>query len=95
MLADLIAQGIEHKGFSLIEAITACPISFGRQNKMGGPADMIKWQRDHALPLAAFEKLSEEQKAGKFPIGVLYKAEGVKEYTEAYDELIAAAQGGK
>ena len=56
---------------------------------------MIKWQRDHALPLAAFEKLSEEQKAGKFPIGVLYKAEGVKEYTEAYDELIAAAQGGK
>lgn len=95
MLADLIAQGIEHKGFSLIEAVTACPISFGRQNKMGGPADMIKWQRDHALPLAAFEKLSEEQKVDKFPIGVLYKAEGVKEYTEAYDELIAAAQGGK
>lgn len=95
MLADLIAKGIEHKGFSLIEAVTACPISFGRQNKMGGPADMMKWQRDHALPLAAFDKLSEEQKAGKFPIGVLYQAEGVKEYTEAYDELIAAAQGGK
>ncbi|NCD08835.1 MAG: 2-oxoacid:ferredoxin oxidoreductase subunit beta [Negativicutes bacterium] len=95
MLADLIAKGIEHKGFSLIEAVTACPISFGRQNKMGGPADMMKWQRDHALPLAAFDKLNEEQKAGKFPIGVLYQAEGVKEYTEAYDELIAAAQGGK
>jgi len=95
LLADLIAQGIAHKGFSLIEAITACPISFGRQNKLGGPGDMIKWQRDHGLQLAAYEKLGEEQRAGKFPIGVLYKAEGVKEYTEAYDELIAAAQGGK
>ncbi|MEG0798218.1 MAG: 2-oxoacid:ferredoxin oxidoreductase subunit beta [Acidaminococcaceae bacterium] len=95
MLADLIAKGIEHKGFSLIEAITACPISFGRQNKMGGPADMMKWQRDHAVPLVAYEKMTAEQKVGKFPIGVLYQAEGVKEYTEAYDELIAVAQGGK
>ena len=56
ILADLIAKGIEHKGFSLIEAVTACPISYGRQNKMGGPADMMKWQRDHAVPLAAWDK---------------------------------------
>ena len=66
-VADLIAKGIEHKGFSLIEAVTACPISYGRQNKMGGPADMMKWQRDHAVPLAAWDKMTEEQKAGKIP----------------------------
>lgn len=95
ILADLIAKGIEHKGFSLIEAVTACPISYGRQNKMGGPADMMKWQRDHAVPLAAWDKMTEEQKAGKFPIGVLYQVEGRQEYTAAYDELIARAQGGK
>lgn len=95
MLTDLIAKGIEHKGFSLIEAVSACPISFGRQNKMGGPADMMKWQRDHGIPLVAYEKLSDEAKADKFPIGVLYEIKGVKEYTEAYDELIALAQGGK
>ena len=94
-VADLIAKGIEHKGFSLIEAVTACPISYGRQNKMGGPADMMKWQRDHAVPLAAWDKMTEEQKAGKFPIGVLYQVEGRQEYTAAYDELIARAQGGK
>ena len=95
ILTDLIAKGIEHKGFSLIEAVTACPISYGRQNKMGGPADMMKWQRDHAVPLAAWDKMTEEQKAGKFPIGVLYQVEGRQEYTAAYDELIARAQGGK
>ncbi|MBR5582784.1 MAG: 2-oxoacid:ferredoxin oxidoreductase subunit beta [Phascolarctobacterium sp.] len=94
ILTDLIAKGMEHKGFSLIEAVSGCPISFGRQNKIGGPAEMMKWQRDHAVMLAAWNKLSDEQKVGKFPIGVLHEDNSRKEYTEAYDELIARAQGG-
>ena len=94
-LSDMIAKGIAHKGFSFIEAITACPISFGRQNKLGGPADMMKWQRDHAVMLAAWDKLPEEKRADKFPIGLLYEDTTKKEYTEAYVDLIAFAQGGK
>ncbi len=94
LLVDLIAKGIQHKGFSIIEAVSACPISFGRQNKMGGPADMMKWQRDHAVMLPAWNKLTDEQRQGKFPIGLLYEVTDRKEYTEAYDELIARAQGG-
>ena len=44
--------------------------------------------------------MDEAQKAaaiadGKFPIGVLYETNEVQEYTEAYDELIKRAQGGK
>ena len=53
---------------------------------------MMMWQRDHAVPVAAWDKLPEEKREGKFPIGVLYQVEGRKEY---YDELIAMAQGGK
>ncbi len=94
MLVDLIVKGIQHKGFSLIEAVSACPISFGRQNKMGGPADMMKWQRDHAVMLPAWEKMSAEQRQGKFPVGLLYEDNSRIEYTEAYDQLIARAQGG-
>lgn len=94
ILIDLIAKGIQHKGFSIIEAVSACPISFGRQNKLGGPADMMKWQRDHAVMLPAWNKMTDEQRQGKFPIGLLYEVTDRKEYTEAYDELIARAQGG-
>lgn len=94
VLIDLIAKGIQHKGFSIIEAVSACPISFGRQNKLGGPADMMKWQRDHAVMLPAWNKMTDEQRQGKFPIGLLYEVTDHKEYTEAYDELIARAQGG-
>lgn len=95
MTTDLIAKGIAHKGFSLIEVVSACPTSYGRQNKMGGPADMMKWQRDHGVPMAAYEKLSAEDKLIKFPIGLLYEVLDAQEYTEAYDALIAAAKGGK
>lgn len=94
VLIDLIAKGIQHKGFSIIEAVSACPISFGRQNKLGGPADMMKWQRDHAVMLPAWNKMTDEQRQDKFPIGLLYEVTDRKEYTEAYDELIARAQGG-
>lgn len=93
LLVDVIAQGIQHEGFSIIEAVTACPISFGRQNKMGGPADMVKWQKDHGVMLAAFEKLTDEQKEGKFPIGVLYKTQA-PEYNAEYDKVIARVQKG-
>ncbi len=95
VLVDVIAKGIAHKGFSIIEAVSACPISFGRQNKMGGPAKMLEWQRDHGVMISAWNKLPDEKKVGKFPIGVLYENNDVQEYTEAYDELIKRAQEGK
>ncbi|WP_093797624.1 2-oxoacid:ferredoxin oxidoreductase subunit beta [Sporomusa acidovorans] len=93
LLTDVIAQGIEHVGFSVIEAITACPISFGRQNKKGSAPNMMKWQKDHGVMLAAYEKLTAEEQTDKFPIGVLYKAQA-PEYTAEYDKVIAKAQKG-
>ena len=72
-LSGLIAQAIEHKGIAVVEAVTACPISFGRQNKAGSPAAMLRWQRDHAVPAAAAGKMTEEQLEGKFLVGVLYQ----------------------
>jgi 2-oxoglutarate ferredoxin oxidoreductase subunit beta len=92
LLAELIAKGISHKGFALVEAITACPVSFGRQNKMGTPANMIKWQRDNAVMVEAMAKMKPEQIAGKFPIGVLYQEEG-PEYVTEYRKVIQRAMG--
>lgn len=93
LLTDVIMQGIEHTGFSVIEAISACPISFGRQNKKGSAPNMMKLQKDHGVMLAAYEKLTEEEKPDKFPIGVLYKAQA-PEYTAEYDKVVAKAQKG-
>lgn len=94
-LSDVIAQAISHDGFALVEAITACPIGYGRQNKSGDGANMMKWQRDHAVTATAAAKLTTEEMADKFIIGVLHNSEA-PEYTKQYDELIIASQkGGK
>jgi len=91
-LTDSIAKGIQNKGFSVIDAITQCPISFGRKNKMGGPAQMMQWQKDHAVFIQAAAKMKPEDLAGKFVICELHKS-AAPEYTAEYDKMIARVQG--
>ena len=86
-LTDLIVNAIQNKGFSVVDAITQCPISYGRKNKMGSAANMMKWQRDHAVQSKAVAKMTPETLSGKFVIGELYH--GVApEYAAEYDKLI-------
>lgn len=93
MLVDVIAQAISHDGFAVVDAITQCPISYGRQNKLGDAAGMMTWQRDNAVTVEAAKKMPPEQTAGKFLIGVLHRSEA-PEYTKEYDKIVAAAQKG-
>lgn len=92
LLRELIEKAMLHDGFSVVEAITACPISFGRQNKQGSPANMLRWQRDHAIPLEALAKLPAEKSAGKFAIGVLHQQKK-PEYVAEYQQLLQQTMG--
>lgn len=83
-MEKLIKQAIEHKGFSVVEIIAGCPTGYGRKNKLASPAGMIEWQKEHSVNKAQWDKLSDEDKAGKFPIGVLHQEEK-PEFIEAYD----------
>lgn len=91
LLTDLIVKGIENKGFSVIDGIAQCPISFGRKNKMGAPAKMLEWQRDHAVMVQAAAKMTAEDLAGKFLIGQLHQSTA-PEFTAEYDKLVARVQ---
>ena len=68
-----MAKGIQNKGFSVIDAITQCPTSFGRKNKMGSPAQMMQWQKDHAVFIQAAVKMKPEDLVDKFVIGELHQ----------------------
>ena len=93
-LTDVIASGIDNKGFSFIEAIVQCPTAYGRKNKMADPAQMMMWMRDNAIMKAAWDKLPDEKKIGeKFPIGLMHHEEAT-DYATAYEEVIELA-GGK
>ncbi|HNZ06605.1 MAG: 2-oxoacid:ferredoxin oxidoreductase subunit beta [Candidatus Cloacimonetes bacterium] len=87
----MVVEAIEHPGFSLIEVVSACPVIFGRLNKKGGPAQMMKDMRDGSIPLTAVDKLPPEKVEGKIIRGTLRK--DVKpEFCAAYGELQKRAQ---
>ena len=90
LLEQLIVKGLQHKGFSFIEAISQCPIGYGRRNQQKSAIEMLNWQKDHAVPVAAAAKLPAEQMADKFVIGEFVNRQG-REFTEAYWEMAAQA----
>jgi 2-oxoglutarate/2-oxoacid ferredoxin oxidoreductase subunit beta len=91
-LDKLIADGMAHKGFSVIDALCTCPTAYGRRNKLGSGADMLEWLRDNTVSRVAAEKLPPEKTAGKMLTGVFRNVEK-PEYCEAYgamrDKLVA------
>lgn len=91
-IPKIIAAGLAHKGFSVIEVITGCPTCYGKFNNLRDPVKMLEWQRDHAVNLKQYQSLSDEKKEEKFSIGVLHTAER-REYTDEYSKLIKKVQG--
>jgi len=91
-LPNLIEKAIQNKGFSLVEAITQCPVYYGRMNKIGTAVDMLKWQRDHAVSRKEAATLTPEEIGDRFVIGELYN-QPAPEYCEQYETVIAKAQG--
>jgi len=90
-LDRLIEKAIVKEGFSVVEAISHCHTIYGRMNKMGSAVDMMRWQKEHAIPIKAAAKMSKEQLKDKFLTGVLFEKEA-PEYTEIYKEIIAKAK---
>ena len=90
-MVQLIAGGIAHEGFSLVEVMSNCPTYYGRLNKSGDPVKMMEQLKNQAVPAdkyAAGPAATPDQ----FPVGVLHHVERT-EYTQAYREVRRRAQG--
>jgi 2-oxoglutarate ferredoxin oxidoreductase subunit beta len=88
-LAGLIAQGVEHKGFSLIEAMQPC-VSFNTRNTYQWYSDRIyRLDEDDAYDpkdkARALEKALEW--GDKIPLGVIHGRE-----TESYEDKAGLSQ---
>ena len=86
MLDGLMEQAFLKQGFSVVEVIAHCHTQYGKLNRLGGPVEMLQWQRDHALTVEAAAKLSLEEMEDKFLIGVLADRD-LPVYTEEYDRV--------
>ena len=88
-----IKKALSKKGFSVVEIISDCPISYGRMNKLRTPVKMMEWIKSISVPKKTWEKLSVEEKKDKIPMGEFLDI-CIPEYTEKYKEICAIAQQG-
>ena len=93
-LTDLIIAAHDHKGFSVIEVLASCPISYGRRNNIPKPADMMEFLKKSTVMKARADKMTEEELVGKHVIGILHQETGDVEYNEEYQRLVERVQGG-
>jgi 2-oxoglutarate ferredoxin oxidoreductase subunit beta len=93
LLDQLIEKALLKKGFSVVEVISQCQTHFGRLNKRGNQIEMLKWQRDHAIPVEKAQKMTPDDMAGKFEMGILVNREAPT-YHEEYLKLREKAKEG-
>ncbi len=91
---SFIKQALEHKGFSMVEIISACPVIYGKLNKKGDAPAMMNAMKKNSISLKAWEKLPEDKLKGKIKRGIL-RNEDRPEYTDEYAKLVQKVQGGK
>lgn len=90
-LERYIEQAVRKNGFSLVEAVSYCHTTYGRQNKLGSAVDMMRLLKDNSVTIAAAEKLSPDKRPGKIVRGVFCDIEK-PEYSQLYDIIIRRAQ---
>ena len=91
-LEKIFVAGFSHKGYSFFDIFSNCHINLGRKNKMGEAVQILKWIEDQIVGKKKFELLSDEERVGMFPTGILKQLTDKLEYCDAYDKVIEAAQ---
>jgi 2-oxoglutarate ferredoxin oxidoreductase subunit beta len=95
-LDKLLAEAIAKDGFSVIEAISYCHTAYGRMNKLGTAADMMRALKDNSIAKTALDRLTADEQAANSKIirGIFVNTER-PQYTNVYANLITQVQGGE
>jgi 2-oxoglutarate ferredoxin oxidoreductase subunit beta len=86
-----IKKGIQKKGFALIEAVSQCPVQFGRASKLGGAVDMLKHFKKNSIRIDKTQEMDEAALQDKIIVGEFVdreKAELSQQWLELQCELM-------
>jgi len=89
-LERLLLQALQKKGFSVVEVMSPCYTNFGRQNLMASHVVMMKQLKEQGIPVERWQKMSEIERRGSFPLGVLVDRD-LPGYLDSYREVCKTA----
>jgi 2-oxoglutarate ferredoxin oxidoreductase subunit beta len=94
-LEKLIMKAIQHRGFSLVEAMSNCHTYFGRLNKQGDAVTMIKMFKELAVPVTKAKTMTPEELRGKIITGELHEDNVKTEFCDEYQSMVDHLAGRK
>jgi 2-oxoglutarate ferredoxin oxidoreductase subunit beta len=94
-LEKLIKKGVEHTGFSFVEAIVPCPTEYGRRNDSGNALAMLDDARARAITKEKADKLPPEELADRIVTGILHEDPEAPEFGQAYEALVREQMGAE
>jgi 2-oxoglutarate ferredoxin oxidoreductase subunit beta len=95
-LDKFISEAITNDGFSVVEAVSYCHTTYGRLNKLGTAADMMRALKDSSISQSAYGRLTPEEQASNTKVlrGNFVNIQR-PQYTTVYSNLITRVQGGE
>ena len=81
-----IKKGIQKRGFAFIEAVSQCPVQYGKVSKLGKAVDILKYFRENSIKVNKAKDLSPEEVEGKIVVGEFVDTEKA-ELTEEWEHL--------
>jgi len=91
-LEKVFVEAFKHKGFSFIDVFSNCHINLGRKNKMGSAMANLEWIDEITVSKKKYDAMSEEERKGLFPTGILKQDEEALEYSAMYEKVKEAHQ---
>jgi len=94
LMDRLITAAIERPGFNLVEVFSPCHTQYGRKNKYKNIVEMYDSLKKRSIDVEAYEKLPEDKRADRFPIGAFVEREepGLE---QRYQQIKSKLQGQK
>jgi 2-oxoglutarate/2-oxoacid ferredoxin oxidoreductase subunit beta len=86
-----IKKAIQKKGFAFIEAVSQCPVQYGRVSKLGKAVDILKHYKEICVSVEKAENSSREELEGRLVVGEFVdveKTELTAEWKRLHDALL-------
>ncbi|XPV69729.1 MAG: 2-oxoglutarate ferredoxin oxidoreductase subunit beta [Halarcobacter sp.] len=91
-LERVFVKGFEHNGYSFFDIFSNCHVNLGRKNKMNSAMANLEWIDSITVAKTKYDKMSDEEKEGLFPTGILKQDTTKAEYTDSYKKVQEAHQ---
>ena len=93
-MKTLIMEGINHRGFALIEVVAPCPTHYGRLNVGGSVSDIMMHMKQRCVPVGQARDMSEEALTDKIVTGCLVNRQR-DDFATRYHRIIEAQKTGE